>query len=107
MARSNRAWLLGALLVAAAACRPAENRPVAIHGMQFDPPALTARVGDVIVWTNDDIVPHTVTAESKEFDSGQLAPHEIFRFKTKRTGTFPYGCTLHPAMKGTLTVVAR
>jgi plastocyanin len=35
---------------------------VAIKGFKFQPEKLEVEVGDTVTWTNEDIVPHIVTA---------------------------------------------
>lgn len=59
--------------------------------------------GDTVVWTNEDIVPHTATAK-KGFDSKSIEKSGSWRFVTKQKGTYPYICTFHPTMKAELIV---
>ena len=86
----------------AAADRPRTHQ-VAIQGLLYVPEALTVRPGDVVVWTNKDPFPHTVTAAGA-FDSGSIAPGKSWRRKAGKPGSYPYLCTLHTTMKGTLRV---
>jgi len=81
-------------------------RTVAIEGTAFSPVALRVAVGDTVVWVNNDPFPHTATAVSGGFDSKSIAPDASWRFKAMKKGEFPYVCTLHPTMKGTVTVSA-
>ena len=53
---------------AAAATEHGARHEVVIQGLQYVPQVLTVRRGDVIVWTNKDPFPHTVTAPGA-FDS--------------------------------------
>ena len=97
---------LGAAALAAA-CSPrhaATTRAVHIRAFQFAPAVDTVQAGDTVVWTNDDIVPHTATALGKEFDSGSIDVGASWRHATSAPGTFEYECTLHPTMRGTLVV---
>ena len=72
----------------------------------FDPDNLTVHRGDTIVWTNAGQAAHTATADDKvTFDSGALTHGQQFRWVAAKAGTFPYHCTFHPWMKGTVTVV--
>lgn len=82
----------------------AQVHEVTIHGFKFEPQALTVHVGDTIVWKNEDIVAHTVTAVDKSFDSGKIAPGSSWKLVVKRTGSFPYTCTPHPNMRGKIIV---
>jgi plastocyanin len=71
----------------------------------YDPAALTVKVGETITWTNTGAVLHTVTADDgSAFDSGNLNPKATFTFTPRQAGTIAYHCTLHPWMKGTITV---
>lgn len=80
------------------------QRAVAIEAMQFSPPIMEVKVGDVVTWTNKDPFPHTVTAENRSFDSGEMPIDGVWKMTAKQKGTFAYRCTLHPTMHGTLIV---
>ena len=99
--------LLGVVLATApggvAAADSPHTHQVAIQGLLYVPETLTVRPGDVVVWTNKDPFPHTATAAGA-FDSGSIAPGKSWRFTAKKAGTYPYLCTLHTTMKGTLRV---
>jgi plastocyanin len=56
------------------------------------------------VWTNKDPFPHTATATGGAFDSKPIAPGKSFTFTPTAKGDYPYKCTLHPTMLGTLHV---
>jgi plastocyanin len=94
------------LLALGAACGSSERAPrehhVAIRAMQFDPASLEVAVGDTIVWTNADLVPHTATAAGR-FDSGVLAPQATWRYTVTSAGSVAYVCTLHPTMAAAFT----
>jgi len=64
-------------------------------------------VGDTIVWTNKDMVPHTVTDTNGAFDSGELAPGKSWSLVAKKPGAYRYLCSLHPNMQAALTVKAK
>ena len=106
MSRRSRlscAWL--AVLVCAAGCtaRP-ESHKVVIDSIRYEPESLTVRVGDSVVWLNQDPFPHTVTSASGGFESHAIDPGQSWTYTTTRTGDFPYTCTFHPMMKGMLVV---
>jgi plastocyanin len=65
---------------------------------------LTVNLGDTIEWKNADIVPHTVTAVNKTFNSGSIAPGASWKYVAKKAGTYLYTCSPHPNMKAKLTV---
>lgn len=83
----------------------------------FSPNPINVKVGQTVVWTNDDSAFHTVTSGTvggadvgKAFDSGLAGPTALtskgktFEHKFDAAGEFPYHCTLHPAMVGTVSV---
>ncbi|HZO23109.1 MAG TPA: cupredoxin family copper-binding protein [Steroidobacteraceae bacterium] len=84
--------------------RGTESRTVTIENLQFTPQTLTVRRGDHVVWVNKDLFPHTVSSTEKKFDSRSIAPNSSWTFVAKASGTFPYACTFHPTMTGTLVV---
>lgn len=88
---------------AATAASP-KSVTITIRGMAFDPPVAEAPLGSTIVWKNEDIVEHTATAEDKTFDSGRIASQRTWSYSATKAGNFPYACTLHPTMKGTLVI---
>jgi plastocyanin len=96
-----------AVVVAMGSCSspppPHESRTydVEIHGMVFVPASLPVHRGDVVTWTNHDLVPHTVTAAGW-FDSGSLAPGARWSYVVEQPVTIDYGCTFHPTMKARL-----
>jgi plastocyanin len=98
--------LAGVLLGAGAPrsrTRPA-LRHVVIHEMRFDPVKLTVAVGDTVEWVNRDLVPHTATAQSREWDSGNIAAEASWRTVVPMRGAYPYVCLFHPGMRAHLIV---
>src|SRR5919201_1794207 len=75
---------------------------VTMEAVAFQPADLTVSVGDTIVWTNHDPFPHTVKAKSGAFESKQVDPGKAFAFRALKKGDYPYVCTLHPTMSGTV-----
>ncbi|MEK0320183.1 MAG: plastocyanin/azurin family copper-binding protein [Nitrosopumilus sp.] len=69
-------------------------------------------VGDTIVWSNADTAFHTVTSGSEAegydglFDSKEFGPGNSFEYKFSEIGHYPYYCTLHPWMVGTIIVTS-
>ena len=84
----------------------AATHTVAMDGTTFKPGSLTIKLGDAVVWTNEDPFPHTATAiaATPAFDSKPIAPGGRFTFKPTAKGDYPYKCTLHTTMRGTLHV---
>jgi plastocyanin len=83
--------------------RQARYYTVVIEGTAYAPETLTVKRRDTVVWVNKDPFPHTVTAKSA-FDSYDIAPGKQWKYTPRKLGEYPYTCTLHPNMKGTLDV---
>ena len=77
---------------------------VVIEGVRFDPPLLTVKAGDTIVWINHDPFPHTATALGRQFDSHEIAAGRSWKYTARKAGVYAYACTLHPNMTATLRV---
>jgi plastocyanin len=75
-----------------------------IADFAFDPDPVEVVSGNTVTWTNNDGVAHTVTGTGDfAFDSGSLASGESFTLAVEAAGEFPYVCTIHGQMSGTLT----
>jgi plastocyanin len=97
----------GATSIDSATPPPAGNTVhVAMKVLEFTPGAVGAKVGQTVIWSNDDSSPHNVTYVSgpRFKSSGRLEPGARFSLKLTSAGTIHYVCTLHPWMKATLVV---
>lgn len=101
------------------AFNPELNTPAEVW---YDPPTITASVGDTITWINDDREWHTVTSGKGTgrfgwmnpnesfgepddiFDSGRFMPGESWSYTFGDVGNFPYYCVIHPWMEGFVQV---
>lgn len=81
-----------------------DGQTVAMDGTSFVPPEVHVAVGETVTWINRDPFPHLVSSKEGRFRSDELAPGEQWQFTPKTPGRFPYACTLHPGMNGTLIV---
>ena len=70
----------------------------------WNPKVLEVAPGDTVVWKNTDLVPHNARQDQRAFWSSDIQPGKTFRWKAKKKGTYPYKCTLHPVMTGTVVV---
>nr|WP_317987228.1 MULTISPECIES: plastocyanin/azurin family copper-binding protein [unclassified Rhizobium] len=88
--------------------RPLTHKTVKIiiSGMDYIPANARINVGDKVIWDNEDIVSHTVTAENGAWDLGDIQPGMAKALIFKAPGEISYLCTYHPGMVGTLTVQA-
>ena len=93
--------------------KPAAPNPVArvrktvIKNISYLQPKITVAVGTTVEWTNNDPLPHSVTAVDKSFNSGLIQPGKSYRHTFTRAGTFNFYCIPHPFMKGVITVTAQ
>lgn len=97
---------------------------------RFLPAVITIGAGDEVVWTNQGSVPHVAVfngyltpqeaivigptaldgslPREGVFTSGPIGPRpyprEHFALRFDRPGTYPYACTFHPGMAGTVIV---
>jgi plastocyanin len=77
---------------------------VRIHNFAFQPATLVVSPGTRIVWTNTDSDPHTVDSTKRVWTSEALDTASRFARVFKNTGPFPYYCSIHPFMHGTIVV---
>lgn len=75
---------------------------VNMAGLVFAPETLTVDRGSVVTFVNDDIAPHTVTANDNSVDSGTLKPGATFTLTVNQK--FEYFCAIHPDMVATVEV---
>jgi plastocyanin len=89
-----------------------EEYTVEIKDSRFDESDLVVPVGATVVWRYDASLPHTVTADNGDFDSGTLSEEgETFSFTFTEEGAYAYHCNFHGSaggggMSGTITVGA-
>ena len=83
----------------------ASQNNVSIQNYAFSPSTLTIQKGANVTWKNDDSVQHTVVSDSPAFSSPLLNTGDTYTFQFNSTGTYPYHCSIHTYMKGTITVV--
>jgi plastocyanin len=94
-----------ALVLLCAGVAQGKTYKVAARGVTFDPKTLEVKRGDTVEWSNVDVVPHNVRQTTQHlFWSKDLQPQAKFRWKANKRGTWPYFCSLHPEMTGTITV---
>ena len=83
---------------------PKKTTDATIKNMAFSPAQITVPAGSTVRWTNQDSIPHTVTADNGKFNSGNLSSGNSFEFTFTTPGTYSYHCSIHPNMKGTIVV---
>jgi plastocyanin len=78
---------------------------VSITNFAFDSAVISVKVGTEVVWTNNDIVAHTVTFKDVA-DSPVLNRGDRFSRTFPAPGNYAYICSIHPFMHGTVVVTA-
>ena len=93
------------LLVGLAGCSGGggATTEVGIHGFAFDPASVTISSDESVTFVNHESTVHTATADGGAFDSGNLDEGEEYEVELP-AGSYPYHCTLHPNMRGTIVV---
>lgn len=119
-----RLAIVSAVLVSAAACGnepsspsqmppvtppdgPSITIPVGAEGLgnrAYIPADLDVAVGTTVTWINGDAIPHTSTSDAPGWNSGIVAPGGRYSSTFQTAGTFPYHCSLHPGMVGSVVV---
>ncbi len=80
---------------------------VKIRNFKFEPANLAIAVGKTVQFINLDEEPHTATATDGAFNSKALDTNQTWNYTATKPGTYPYICSIHPFMKGTLTVTSK
>jgi plastocyanin len=78
---------------------------ITIKNFAFSPSTITVAPGATVTVTNSDSVAHTVTSKTGGFDTGDIQAGQSKTFTApNKAGSYPYICTIHQYMAGTLTV---
>ena len=98
------ALAIGVSAVAGCSRSQPRGHSVEIRNFLFAPAELTVSRGDTVVWTNDDLVPHTATARDNRWDSAAIGVSTSWRFVADSVGRHEYYCVFHPNMKAAIVV---
>ena len=96
-----------AVLYVPAAGAATSNVSIVSATVGFSPSSITINVGDTVKWTNNDTTTtHTVTSTDSPaaFDSGNVAPQGTFSHTFNAPGDYPYHCSIHTNMTGSVSV---
>jgi plastocyanin len=75
------------------------------NGGAFNPPTVSIKVGQAVEWDwVDTSAQHSSTADDGTWDSGLAGAGNTYSFTFTKAGSYPYHCSVHPNMKGTVTV---
>lgn len=118
IARTRACWLavIAALLLSLGLLAGCGNSPtptttaasaalqVIMTNRTYVPQQIAIKVGDTITWVNQDAPQHDVVADNGEFKSSLFDRGGTFSFTFTKAGTYPYHCSIHPGMVGTVVV---
>jgi plastocyanin len=91
----------------------AQNKGTAAFSPNPVSVSLASATAGLVQWVNNDQnsgvyggtgTTHNITADDASFSSGNLAPGATFERTFTVAGTYAYHCSIHPTMKGTVTV---
>lgn len=108
--------VLGLGFLAATACSSSTSSSSSCSGMgaaatvdasdanQFSPSTATITHGQSVCWQNTGSAGHTVTSNDGTSFNSSLPSGGTYIHTFATAGSFPYHCTIHPGMNGTITV---
>jgi plastocyanin len=83
----------------------ASGTSLTISNFTFAPTPLSAKPAAAITIENKDTATHTLTADDKSFDTGDIAPGTTGRIMLPlKPGDYAYHCDKHNYMKGVIRV---
>jgi len=113
-----RSLIVAILAIAAASCGGDSTSPSSTSGTTISivsgasaltatansPNPVTIARGSTVTWVNNDSTTHDQTADGGSFNTGNIAPGARASVTFQNAGSFPYHCSIHPNMIGTITV---
>ncbi|MBW3595434.1 MAG: right-handed parallel beta-helix repeat-containing protein [Actinobacteria bacterium] len=78
----------------------AANQAVAMKDNRFEPEEIRIDPGDTVVWTNQGSRAHTVTADDRSFNSGDVKTGESYSRQFTEEGFYYYFCKYHGGRGG-------
>ena len=79
-----------------------DKNTVNIQNFSFQPSNIIVKKGETVTWVNKDSATHNIKGDN--FTSGSLGNGATYKNTFNVTGVFNYICSVHPSMKGTVTV---
>jgi plastocyanin len=92
---------------AAGACKETKDTgavAVSIKDFEFNPAAISAKVGQAIAFSNTGFEPHNATLDAGGCATATLQTNNSDGLVFTAAGTYPFHCTVHTQMHGTITV---
>jgi plastocyanin len=75
-----------------------------IQNVAFSPNPITIAPGSTVIWTNQDVVTHTVTADDGSWGLSTLGQGGTYSHVFTSPGSYTYHCAIHLYMMGTVVV---
>ena len=103
------ATIIAALVATGALVGYSGGAPSSVHvsitKTGFEPANVVVKAGGTVTWTNNDTIPHTVTAaDTLAYDSGAIYPGKTFTQHYDTVGNHSYYCRFITTLRGTVTV---
>ncbi|MHB9149559.1 MAG: cupredoxin domain-containing protein [Thermoleophilia bacterium] len=70
----------------------------------FEPETLTVKAGDTVRWVNEDSASHNAVAEDDSWGTDLFGEGGSGSVTFDAPGVYPFVCTAHAGMKGTIVV---
>ncbi|MFD3706267.1 plastocyanin/azurin family copper-binding protein [Nocardia sp. NPDC058658] len=82
------------------------NLTVEVDNMKFSPADATIKVGETVTWKFSDKAPHNVQGigDKSMVINSPITDKGEWSYTFTQPGTYRYMCTIHPDMRGTITV---
>ena len=80
---------------------------VKIADFEFQPSTVTVPVGTKVTWTQAGPTEHNTVSKTGVWQSPILQVGDTFSYTFTKPGTYPYWCTIHPDMLGTVIVTTK
>lgn len=77
---------------------------VQIRQFKFEPEQVVVKVGDIILWTNHDLAPHSATADEHGWDTGEIIESDNREMVVTVEMDAAYHCAFHPHMKASILI---
>ncbi len=99
-------FLAAGTILASVSQAGAEEFAISQKKKRFTPKQIDAKVGDTVLFVNDDRYAHNLYSDTKgfEFDVRKQMPGDEYKLVLKKSGTFMIRCVIHPRMKMTVNV---
>ena len=80
---------------------------VTIKDFTFSPATLNVKVGTTVTFIQEDSIPHNATGTGSDDvikSASTMTKGQTYKVTFTKAGTYPYMCSIHPFMTGTVVV---